>query len=650
MSSRGPQPVSVPAAFFRSEKMMLGGIGVAFGVPLLCGLGIRVALWLGADLGGAVSTIRLLAALAEVAILVGVVTVGERRRLGSVGIRQPTVADLKDGLVLAAICCTLAIVVLSMAAPIPSRLVSLYRGSFVVAVLTLAAVAIAQELGMRGFAASRLRTFSGSALVGGAAALALSLVANVPLWGLAYTIELAPVEALLVGFFLWKRRLLPCVVANFAVGVSILALITFAATAPVSPAATTHAPSAAKPPSEHEQAIDKLKRLLESKISPAAPFVERAIEDAKHGDYDKAKVEMGKAIDAEPSMPGLYVYRGDLYSAQNRHDAAVADYSKAIALAPGESAPYRKRGDEYMNAGNDESAHRDFAKAIALTPDDADGYVDRSALYVRERRYDEALRDVSTGIKLEPNRYDFILRRVGILQLMHRYDDAIGDCNRIIAMDSSAAEGFACRAQQETVKGDRARAIADLGELLKRAPNTQEALVTRADLELQTEQWGAARADLVALSSVNSVDAETADWCAFTLATSVHPELRDGRAAVALATRACEATQWNNVKYLETLAASYAESGEFAQAIRWQEQAIRVAQATDPSLEQFLRWQLNNYNKGLPYREDESGAVTQRSTARYILALVATLLALIGLVTVIAMLGRFVFGGRRATA
>jgi len=155
--------------------------------------------------------------------------------------------------------------------------------------------------------------------------------------------------------------------------------------------------------------------------------------------------------------------------------------------------------------------------------------------------------------------------------------------------------------------------------------------------------------DLVGLSQINSVDAETADWAAWPLATSVEPTLRDGKAAVALATRACEATGFKDQKYLETLAASYAESGDFAQAIKWQQQAIAVA--SDQTVAKFLRWQLGNYQKGIPYREDESGPVTRRSTARLAAALIATVLALVGLVTVIAVVARRARAGlRRAIA
>ncbi len=660
----GSQP-HVPAPGLPATEAMLAGLAIAFAAPFLSGVAIRIAGWFGADLGGAVLTIRLISAVAAIAALVVIVRVGEGRLLGSIGIRRPAAADLTDGLAVAAGCLILAILVASIffAAPtshvsapllfrlrvlFPEHALPSYGGALVYGLAVVALAAIAQELAMRGFAASRLRTFTGSALIGGAAALALDLLANLPLWGVAYTVAIAPVEALLVGTFLWKRRLLPCIVADFALGTFVLIV----GVAAMSPQASTGAPrrnaAADTTLSQRESALKSLNRALESE-GPAAAFVKRASQDASRGDYAGAEAEMDKAIAAQPNLPALYVYRGDLYSAQNRHEPAIADYGKAIELLPQEAALYQRRGNEYVKAGNDVGAHRDFAKAIRLKPDDADTYIDRSALYARETRYEEAVRDVGEALKLEPNRTDFLFRRSRLLDLAHQYDQAIADCNRIIAINSSFAEGYACRAQEEMVKGEREQAIVDLGEVLRRAPNNQEALIARADLELQLEQWSAARADLIGLSGINSVDPETADWAAWPLATSVYPELRDGKAAVALATRACEATGFTNQKYLETLAASYAESGDFRQAIKWQQRAISVA--SDANVARLLRWQLGKYEKGIPYREDDSGPVTPRSGARLALAAIATALAIVGLLTVITLLARLARAGLgRATA
>jgi hypothetical protein len=62
------------------------------------------------------------------------------------------------------------------------------------------------------------------------------------------------------------------------------------------------------------------------------------------------------------------------------------------------------------------------------------------------------------------------------------------------------------------------------------------------------------------------------------LSSSDEPEFRDGPVAVVLATRACNSTDWKNWEYVESLAAAYAEVGDFAKAIRFQKSAIDLSE------------------------------------------------------------------------
>jgi hypothetical protein len=72
------------------------------------------------------------------------------------------------------------------------------------------------------------------------------------------------------------------------------------------------------------------------------------------------------------------------------------------------------------------------------------------------------------------------------------------------------------------------------------------------------------------------------------LATCPDARYRDGKLAVAAATRAAELTNWKDRNVLETLAAAYAEAGDFASAVHWQQRARErfVAMGFSPNFNQ----------------------------------------------------------------
>jgi tetratricopeptide (TPR) repeat protein len=94
------------------------------------------------------------------------------------------------------------------------------------------------------------------------------------------------------------------------------------------------------------------------------------------------------------------------------------------------------------------------------------------------------------------------------------------------------------------------------------------------------------------------------DWAhqnkAWILSTSPDASYRDGRRAVAAATRAAELTNWKNGLVLSTLAAAYAEAGDFASAVRWQEQALQRPTSGSNSTTDQERLAL--YKAGKPFR------------------------------------------------
>jgi tetratricopeptide (TPR) repeat protein len=95
--------------------------------------------------------------------------------------------------------------------------------------------------------------------------------------------------------------------------------------------------------------------------------------------------------------------------------------------------------------------------------------------------------------------------------------------------------------------------------------------------------------------------AEAHERLAWIWATCPVGRFRDGLRAVESATRACELTNGKEGYILETLAAAYAEAGDFAAAVRWQRKALEQFAASGFA-SKVPHDRLDLYLAGKPYR------------------------------------------------
>jgi Flp pilus assembly protein TadD len=78
--------------------------------------------------------------------------------------------------------------------------------------------------------------------------------------------------------------------------------------------------------------------------------------------------------------------------------------------------------------------------------------------------------------------------------------------------------------------------------------------------------------------------------------------VRDGQLAVRHATRACELTGWKEPNYIDTLAAAYAEAGDFVKAVEYQKKALAFS-AFEKKVGAEARQRLEQYARKTPYRD-----------------------------------------------
>ena len=71
-----------------------------------------------------------------------------------------------------------------------------------------------------------------------------------------------------------------------------------------------------------------------------------------------------------------------------------------------------------------------------------------------------------------------------------------------------------------------------------------------------------------------------------------------------MATKACEMTGYKTPHILSTLAAAFAEEGNFETAIKWSKEAVNM---DDPEHAEQLVKELESYREGRPWRERQTG-------------------------------------------
>jgi Tfp pilus assembly protein PilF len=145
-------------------------------------------------------------------------------------------------------------------------------------------------------------------------------------------------------------------------------------------------------------------------------------------------------------------------------------------------------------------------------------------------------------------------------------------------------------------KGELDAAIQDLDECIRLAPTVAAGFITRGVAWKRKKEYARALRDYDEAIRLDPKSANSHNNRAWLWATCPDAKYRDGKRAVESAKRAIEL--YKNSFTMGTLAAAYAEAGDFAQAVRWQVEAV------NSNDDDVFRQRLELYRKRMPYREE----------------------------------------------
>lgn len=176
------------------------------------------------------------------------------------------------------------------------------------------------------------------------------------------------------------------------------------------------------------------------------------------------------------------------------------------------ASEYEKHGYDLLNKRDYQNARRYFDAAIRTDPNMPTAYYNRATTFIKQKRWAAALQDLNSTIRLNPSFFTATLERAGVNSELGNYRASLTDLDRLAA-------------------------------LLLKVRNTLEQAVV-----LNNRAW--------------------------LRATCSDASIRNGQLAIADAKKACELNIWLLASHIDTLAAAYAEAGDFDSAIRYEQEAI----------------------------------------------------------------------------
>ncbi len=281
----------------------------------------------------------------------------------------------------------------------------------------------------------------------------------------------------------------------------------------------------------------------------------------------KAVSHWSEVIRSDPEDPAAFIGRGLAYREHREYDKAIADYSEALRLDPKSVAAYLNRGSVWSKKRDYDKAIADYTEAIRLDPKYAGAYSNRGAAWQTKGDYDKAIANYNEAIRLDPKDAVAYYNRGHAWQSKEDLGRAIADYSKALQLDPRFAPAFYNRGQASSSNGHYEDAIADFNEAIRLEPKY----------------------------------ARPYDGRAWIWATCPDAKFRDGKRAVESALRACELEAASGRSNIGTLAAAYAEAGDFENAIKWQLRAVEIASAAEKAP---LLTRLELFRSGKPFRED----------------------------------------------
>ncbi len=304
------------------------------------------------------------------------------------------------------------------------------------------------------------------------------------------------------------------------------------------------------------------------------------------------------------------------------HDNATAEYNFGVTLRTAgytnealvhftEAARIKPDYEDVSNLGvayaiNGQlwDATNYFTQALRLKPDYAKAHEDLGAALFELGDFAGAITHCAEALRLGTNRVRSLTCMARAFSGQGKSEAAMRYYTEALRLKPDHVEALYCLGLERLRRGEFDAAAANLSEAARLKPGVADAHFQLAVALMGKGAPGEAIAQYHEALRLSPDSPAALNNLAWVLATHPDGQYRNGVEAVQLAGRACELTGYGQPIFIGTLAAAYAEAGEYEKAVETGEQACKLAASLgQTNLVEKNRELVGRYRNREAYRE-----------------------------------------------
>jgi len=344
--------------------------------------------------------------------------------------------------------------------------------------------------------------------------------------------------------------------------------------------------------------------------------IERAIRMAESGNTAAAQEELEKILADHPENLDAHVALGIVLARQSRFEDAIREFQRVLAARPDAATAKIHLGYALVEVGKLDEAEKLLREVLTAEPNHP-GALQRLGILLEHRgKYEEAAECLEKAAQIPPPDATTKYELGKVLTELGRDEDARKQLEQVLLLVPRHAPSYLLLGVLSARANNQEAAVDSFRKALAVEPRyTTARFMLAQSLSAQQDFAQAAQVLRDGLEKLPD-DAELLNGLAWLLATAPDDAVRNGTEAVRLAEKACQITSRLDPSLLDTLAAAYAEAGEFDEALKTQEEAIRRVEKSMPDTDaRPFHERLELYRAGRPYRQQPAATQPATTTA-----------------------------------